>query len=62
MNTVWSRKQGMGENLMPETEKKVSELKNTEPVVLAENILPQLSVWLLMKKESMKHGAVYNRF
>lgn len=52
------------EKLMLETGKKISELKNTEPAVLAENIL-SLVVWLLMEKkkrsnwkESMKHGAV----
>lgn len=46
---------------MPETGKKISKVKNTEFVVLAENFL-SLPVWLLMEKknqkESVKHGAV----
>lgn len=39
VNTLWLRKQGVGENLIPEAGKKTLELKNTEFVVLAENTL-----------------------
>lgn len=53
MNILWVRKQCVGENLMPETRKKISELKNSEFAVLAENIL-SLVAWLLMKKKNQK--------
>lgn len=39
MNILWLRKQGVGEDLMAEAVKKTSELKNTEFIVLAKNIL-----------------------
>lgn len=49
MNSLWLRKQ----NLMPEIVKKISKVKNTEFVVLAENFL-SLAVWLLMEKKKSK--------
>lgn len=49
MKILWLRKQCVGEKLMPETGKKISELKKPAFVVLAEYFL-SLVAWLLMKK------------